>query len=149
MPYPLRGQGWTYILTSRRPWNTPPQQRERGWNFFHHEHMSATAATVQAVSSPKNWHEFFTKWPKSLSHRGVLITSYGEHFTYTDFVASDAYLVAIRETPDIDGARTIVLDYEGIRAVKILDSIKTGTFAEFGFDVSAVRASIDDGRNVF
>ena len=101
--------------------------------------MSST--TTQPTSPPKNWHEFFKNWPKSISRRGVLITSYGEHFTYTDFIASDAYFVAIRETPDIDGARTIVLDYDGIRAVKILDSIKTNTFAEFGFDVSAGKTS--------
>ncbi len=103
--------------------------------------MSSTVTATQAASPPKDWHEFFKKWPASISHRGVLITSFGEHFTFTEFISSDTFLVVRRETPDIDGARTIVLDFEGIRAVKILDPMRSSTFVEFGFGVTSGKAS--------
>ena len=98
---------------------------------------TSTATAAQAAAPPKNWHEFFGNWPRSISRRGVLVTSFGERFTFSDFVTSDVYLVIRRETPDVDGTRTIVLDYDGIRAVKIIDLMKPKTLAEFGFSGSA------------
>lgn len=95
--------------------------------------IPSTATATQPLTPPTNWHEFFNNWPTSISRRGVLVTSFGERFTFSDFITSDAFLVVKRETPDIDGARTIVLDYDGVCAVKIVDLMKPRTVVEFGF----------------
>jgi hypothetical protein len=100
---------------------------------------TVTVPAAQAVASPTNWREFFDKWPRSISRRGVLITSFGEHFNFSEFITSDVYLMIRRETPDIDGTRTIVLDYDGIRAVKIIDLLKPNTLTEFGFGWSVCK----------
>ena len=104
--------------------------------------MSSTTTAAQPAAPPTNWHEFFDNWPRSISRRGVLLTNFGERFNFSEFIISDVYLVIRRETPDIDGTRTVVLDYDGIRAVKIIDLMKPNTLAEFGFGGSARKSQM-------
>ena len=82
------------------------------------------------------WKQFFGEWPAVLPRRGVVITSFGEQIIFSGFLTSEAFLLVERSTPDSSGARVVVLRYESVEAVKIIDVVKPSTFRQMGFSGS-------------
>jgi hypothetical protein len=79
------------------------------------------------------WRQCFAHWPAELARRGVLVTSFGEQVAFESFAASNDLLLIERRTPDTVGARTVLIAYQNIQALKITDVVKTKAFASLGF----------------
>ena len=84
-----------------------------------------------------NWRDIFGRWPAELPRRGILVAAFGEQMSFSNFAASDAFLLVERQSPDSAGARTVLLPYDHILGLKIVDVIKLGAFKSLGFDLPA------------
>ena len=86
--------------------------------------------------STSHWRDFFCNWPKEMSRHGILVTSFGEQIPFSGFMTGKSLLLMDRKTPDTLGARTIVLAYEEITALKIVEVVKSKMFLSLGFDAA-------------
>jgi len=75
----------------------------------------------------------FLEWPEKVPKRGVLITTLGEQIPFSNFLTGDSLLLLERTTPDTSGARTILLPYEHVDSVKLVDVVKSAAFKPLGF----------------
>ena len=82
-----------------------------------------------------NWTGIFHHWPPQMARRGVLVVGFGEQIPFSGFSTSEAFLLVERQSPDAMGARTVLLPYDQIRALKIVDVVKGSVFQSFGFDL--------------
>ncbi len=80
------------------------------------------------------WQKVFREWPAGIPRRGVLITSFGEQFPFSGFLAGDDLLYLDRQTPDPIGARAMFLPYAAIQAVKFQDVVKPQSFHSLGLE---------------
>ena len=82
------------------------------------------------------WKTFFCDWPEALPRRGLLITNYDEQIPFAGFLTSEPFLLLDRQTPDSLGARTIIMPYECVTALKLTEVIDQKTFRSIGFEGS-------------
>jgi hypothetical protein len=80
------------------------------------------------------WVEFFALWPTDLPRRGILVTSFNEQIVFATFGTSKNFILLERQTPDALGARSVVVPYEQILALKIVDVVKPKNFKASGFE---------------
>lgn len=92
------------------------------------------------------WKDFFCNWPEGTSRGGVLVTSFDEQIPFTGFLTSRWLLLLERKTPDSMGARTVVLPYGNVQALKITDVVKSKTFLAAGFEGRRPPAKNETGR---
>jgi hypothetical protein len=86
------------------------------------------------------WAEFFAHWPIDLPRRGILVTSFNEQIIFATFGTSGNFLLLERQTPDALGARSVVVPYEQILALKIIDIVKPKHFKAAGFEGAPSKA---------
>jgi hypothetical protein len=79
-----------------------------------------------------SWVEFFRNWPASLGKRGVVAVSQGDPIPFSSFAAGKRLIVFDRQMPDTAGARHVVVQYDQISALKIIDVVKPNIWKEFG-----------------
>lgn len=79
------------------------------------------------------WRQCFDNWPPEMARRGVLVTSFGEQIPFDGFATSPELLLIERRTPDTVGARSLLIAYHTIAALKIDDVVKMKTFESMGF----------------
>lgn len=77
--------------------------------------------------------KLFAEWPVSIPRAGVVVTAFGETIQFREFMISGDLLLVERVTPDIVGARRVIMEFSQISAVKILDAIELARFTAFGF----------------
>jgi hypothetical protein len=82
----------------------------------------------------ENWRDFFAQWPADMHRRGIIVTSFDEQIPFSAFWTSSNLLLLERQTPDSLGARTIVLAFTQITALKIVDVVKPKSFQTLGFE---------------
>jgi hypothetical protein len=87
--------------------------------------MTTTAANV--------WHDLFSKWPASLPKRGVLVSTLNEATSFKSFMVKGEMLLLERTNPDPMGARFILMGYDAIHMIKLVDPLKEEIFAAAGF----------------
>ena len=80
------------------------------------------------------WRECFTNWPDQLARRGVVVTKFDEQIMFANFMTSDGLLLLERQTPDTIGARQVILGYDAISALKIVDVVKMKALTRLGFE---------------
>jgi hypothetical protein len=85
------------------------------------------------MESREAWRKFFRGWPAGLAQRGVLVTSFGEQIPFASFSAAEELLLVDRPTPDVTGARKVVVGYDAVVAVKLTDVVKPAALAPWGF----------------
>jgi hypothetical protein len=85
------------------------------------------------------WKDVFRQWPADLARRGVLVTAFDEQIPFASFASSEAFLLVERQTPDSLGARTVLLPYDQILALKIVDVVKMKVFQPLGFEILAAQ----------
>ena len=90
--------------------------------------------TTLPTDSVSTWRDVFCRWPAEMPRRGVLVVAFGEQIPFSGFSTSEAFLLMERQSPDAMGARTILLPYDKILGLKIVDVVKTRAFQSFGFD---------------
>jgi hypothetical protein len=81
-----------------------------------------------------HWYDFFLHWPAELNRRGIIVTSFNEQIFFSAFWTSETFLMVERQTPDAIGARSIILPYDQIIALKISDVVKAKQFKATGFE---------------
>ena len=82
----------------------------------------------------RGWKNFFSNWPAGVARRGVLVVAFGEQIPFAEFWMSETFLLIQRKTPDTLGARMLVLPYEQIAALKVVDVVKPKVFRSAGFE---------------
>lgn len=79
------------------------------------------------------WRDYFAKWPKELPRRGVLVVTFGEQIPFDGFLTTDDLVLVERRTPDSIGARKVIIPYNQVLAVKLVDVVTTKTLRAAGF----------------
>jgi hypothetical protein len=90
-----------------------------------------------ATDAAEVWRKCFLAWPADLERRGVLVTTFGEQIFFDGFATSEDLLLIERRAPDTVGARTVIVAYQNIDALKIVDVTKAKTFQPMGFSAPA------------
>lgn len=86
------------------------------------------------MNAAEAWRDCFARWPEELAKRGVIVTKFDEQIMFSNFLFSDDLLLVERQMPDTIGARQVILSYESISALKIVDVIKLKALAKLGFE---------------
>ena len=81
----------------------------------------------------ESWKQLFNNWPETISRRGIVVTTLNEAMPFKGFMTKPEMLLLERQNPDSLGARFILLRYDTIAAVKLVDPLKTESFAPLGF----------------
>ncbi|MEX0676656.1 MAG: hypothetical protein WD063_06245 [Pirellulales bacterium] len=92
-----------------------------------------------ATDAAEIWRQCFARWPAEMERRGVLVTSFDEQISFDAFATSGDLLLIERRSPDTVGARTVLVAYQNIVALKIVDVVKMKTFQSMGFVAPAPR----------
>ncbi len=88
----------------------------------------------------EGWKDFFGNWPQGISRSGILVTAYNEQIPFSGFLTGDSLLLLERRTPDALGARTVVLSYGEVSALKIVEVVKSKVFLSAGFQGPPAKA---------
>ena len=86
-----------------------------------------------ASDAAESWRKCFLQWPADVERRGVLVTSFDEQIPFDSFAASEDMLLVERRAPDTMGARMVIVAYQHIQALKIVDVVKMKIFQPLGF----------------
>ncbi|MEM6798603.1 MAG: hypothetical protein AAF589_03735 [Planctomycetota bacterium] len=81
----------------------------------------------------ESWKELFLNWPETISRRGIVVTSFNESMPFKGFMVKPEMVVLERQNPDSLGARFIMLRFDAIVAVKLIDPLKAESFTPLGF----------------
>jgi hypothetical protein len=92
-----------------------------------------------AADAAEIWRQCFGHWPAELPRRGVLVTSFGEQIPFESFAPGTDLLLIERRAPDTLGARAVLISYQNIEALKIVDVVKAKTFESMGFVAPAAK----------
>jgi hypothetical protein len=79
------------------------------------------------------WRSLFENWPESIPHEGIVVTNFQESISFTDFMISGGILLVQRDQPDTVGARTVMISYDAISAVKIKNALELARYQVMGF----------------
>lgn len=79
------------------------------------------------------WKDYFTHWPTKVNPAGVLVTCYDEQIPFVNFMTSETLLLLERRAPDTSGARKVLIPYDNIVALKLVDVVNDSVFAGLGF----------------
>lgn len=86
--------------------------------------------------STSYWKDFFCNWPNGMAPTGVLVTSFDEQVPFSSFMTGESLLMVERNTPDSLGCRMLLIAYEEITALKIVEVINSKIFLAAGFDAA-------------
>jgi len=85
------------------------------------------------MSDSESWRAIFENWPESIPRQGIVVTTYQESIPFINYLISGGVVLLERDTPDSQGARKVMLSYEGINAVKITAPMELSRFQVMGF----------------
>jgi hypothetical protein len=83
--------------------------------------------------SQTNWKDVFAKWPASLPKRGVLTSTLNEVTPFKSFLLKDDTLLLERTNPDPLGARYVLMGFDAIHMIKLIDPLPEATLSSAGF----------------
>ena len=86
------------------------------------------------------WRGYFAAWPAGLNRRGVAVTSWNEQIPFSEFLMSEHFVMVVRDAPDANGGRRVLLPYGQIRALKVTDPVGDELFVEAGFIKEVAKA---------
>jgi hypothetical protein len=87
----------------------------------------------QRMTSGHVWKGLFNNWPAGIPRRGIVISTLNEPMPFKGFMVKDDVVVLDRTNPDSLGARFILISFEAINCVKLIDPLKESMFASAGF----------------
>jgi hypothetical protein len=79
------------------------------------------------------WKNLFNNWPSGIPKRGIMVTTLDETIPFKGFMLRDDLLLLDRNNPDSLGGRFVLLSFEVINCVKLIDPLKESVFATAGF----------------
>jgi hypothetical protein len=86
-----------------------------------------------AEGSAAMWQDFLTKWPASIAKRGVLISTLNEASPFKSFFVKGEALLLERTNPDPLGSRFVLMGFDAIHMVKLIDPLKEDVLKGAGF----------------
>ncbi|MCP4173224.1 MAG: hypothetical protein GY758_20900 [Fuerstiella sp.] len=86
-----------------------------------------------SASTSNPMQKLFAEWPVSVPRKGLVVTVHGEQIQFVEFMITGELLLLERQTPDLSGARRVIIDFNNIAATKILDAVEMSRFTAFGF----------------
>jgi hypothetical protein len=81
-----------------------------------------------------DWKGLLRNWPAELPRRGIFVTSLNDQVPFDGFLTSQSFVLAQRSAPDSMGARTVILPFDQIAALKLTDPAKPKIFQAMGFE---------------
>lgn len=84
-------------------------------------------------SDANAFRQLFANWPESLPRRGVVLSRLNESMPFKGFMIREDMVVLERQNPDTMGARFILLPYDSIDSIKLIDPLKAEAFTPLGF----------------
>ena len=91
------------------------------------------APPVTETSDGAVWRRFFLEWPDSIPKQGIVVNTLGEQSPFKGYMVNDNMLLLERTNPDPLGSRFIVMSFQYVACVKLIDALKAGPFEEIGF----------------
>jgi len=85
------------------------------------------------VESSQHWADLFRDFPSDMPRKGVLIVSFNEQILFDGFLVRKGMLLVQRKTPDTVATRQVVVPYDQILGLKIVDIVEPKTFTKWGF----------------
>jgi hypothetical protein len=85
------------------------------------------------MASEQTWKHVFMNWPAGIPRRGVMLTTLNETTPFKSFMIKDDLLLLERTNPDPLGSRFVLLGYDAINSVKLVDPLKESVFTAAGF----------------
>lgn len=86
------------------------------------------------------WRKFFVEWPTCVPQRGVVVTSF-EQVPFIGFMLQERFVLLERRAPDTVGGRRVLVPYDAILSVKIVDPVKNEDLTQVGFRQLATTAA--------
>ena len=80
------------------------------------------------------WQDVFRAWPEGVQRRGVVVNTLNESIPFKGFMTKGDTLLLERTNPDPLGTRYIVLAFDTIAVVKLIDPIKADVFKKAGYE---------------
>ena len=93
-----------------------------------------TDETNSAHQSGAIWKHLFQHWPEGIPQRGIVVTMQGEQMPFKAFMITDEVLLLERTNPDPLGSRFILMGYESVATIKLIDALKESAFEGLGFE---------------
>ena len=85
------------------------------------------------MTAAATWKNFFGQWPTGIPHRGVLVNTLNEAMPFKNFMIKEDVLLLERTNVDSLGTRFILLSFDAINSVKLIDPLKESVFTAAGF----------------
>ncbi|MDA7978105.1 MAG: hypothetical protein MPJ50_04965 [Pirellulales bacterium] len=79
------------------------------------------------------WKRFLHDWPQGLQRQGVLMASWDEQIPFSSFLTTTDLVMFERRNPDTNGARRVLIGFDEIKAIKIVEVVRDEPFREAGF----------------
>jgi hypothetical protein len=79
------------------------------------------------------WQDMFRAWPEGIARRGVVVNTLNEAIPFKGFMIKDETLLLERTNPDPMGTRYVLLTFDTIAVVKLVDPIKPEIFKKAGY----------------
>lgn len=95
--------------------------------------LDAKTRGTSAVDSTRYWTQLLQTWPKEVSRRGILVTTLNDQIPFKGFMLSDGMFVLERTMPDSLGSRFVLLAFDSIASIKLLDALQDESFKAMGF----------------
>lgn len=86
-----------------------------------------------AASAGEMWRDLFANWPATIPKRGVIVSTLNEAVPFKSYFLKGDSLLLERTNPDTLGARFVIMAYESIHMVKLIDPIKESVFNQAGY----------------
>jgi hypothetical protein len=111
----------------------PPQQPAPAQKAPEEPRVVVMPAPAAAEKEENCWKSFLNDWPGGLQRQGVLITGWDEQVPFSSFLTRQDLVMFERRNPDTNGARRILIGYDEVKAVKIVEVVKDKPFRDAGF----------------
>jgi hypothetical protein len=85
------------------------------------------------MTSDETWKSVFKNWPAGIPRRGVVLSILNEAMPFKGFMVRDELLLLERTNPDPLGVRYIMLGYDAVNSVRMIDPLKESVFTGAGF----------------
>jgi hypothetical protein len=86
-----------------------------------------------ATTSNETWRDVFTNWPAALPRRGLIVSTLNESIPFKSFLLKGDTILLERSNPDPVGTRFIVLTFDSIHMLKIIDPLKESVLNSAGY----------------
>ena len=94
-----------------------------------------------AAAANETWRDVFTNWPAALAKRGVLVSTLNEQIPFKSFLLKGDTILLERTNPDAIGARYVVIGFDAIHMLKLIDPLKESVLNAAGYTGQLAKVS--------